>query len=119
MTQETRNSEPVRAIWNHDLTLKICMAEDMTHKEECPWCDRRAWCGCGWLPMVVSGDGVAHYCEDCVRRIDATFVAVFERALEPILRVQGPSRGVSMDELAAHFPLGVGIIERGPRPVDL
>jgi hypothetical protein len=113
MTQETRNSEPVRAIWNHDLTLKICMPEDIAQEEiscRSTDCDEWAWCGDDGLPMVPM---VAHYCAYCARRIDPAFAAVFERALLPIMRAQWPNSGVSMDELAAHFPLGVGIIERG------
>jgi len=136
MTQETRarSSETVRAIWNQARTLKICMGVEI--RQKATKCDRPHNrygieggpiddCAMGWAwprhmmisdgPAMVSGDGVAHFCEDCLREIDPDFVADFTEAYN--------SCGLCfyeewMDELAAHFPPGKGIIERGPRPVD-
>lgn len=94
--QETQpqNSETVRAIWNKTLTLKIVLGEDIDQEETpCEWCadhgdddddndeplkcDALAWPKYNG-PLVVSGDGRAHFCEDCVREIDAEFVDYYE-----------------------------------------
>jgi hypothetical protein len=139
MTPETRvqQSEMVRAIWNTDLTLKICLGEEIDQEEtkcECPndhneaachdaadepvKCDALAWPKFNG-PIVVSGDGGAHFCEDCVREIDPDFVDLYEdafnavRAFNEMHKDEGPNLDDWLEDMTLHFPPGVGIIERG------
>ena len=96
------------AIWNPTLTLKICLGATIIQEEspcEClgpHWyvegkrddeecsdeelgepvgCDELAWPPRHNGPIVVSGDGVAHFCEDCVGKSDPdAFVQRYEEA---------------------------------------
>ena len=118
MTQETRNSETVLAIWNKDLTLKICMPEDIAQEEiscRSTDCDAWAWPKFNGL-IVVSGDGPVQFCEDCVREIDPEFVDAYEVVFS---ETSGVAHDQWMEEMAGFFSfLGKGIIERGPRLAD-
>jgi hypothetical protein len=131
MRQETRvqNSETVRAIWNQARTLKICLGEYLIQEEtqcEClndhsdddnddePLaCDESAWPRSDLYngPIVVSGDGCAHFCEDCVRDIDPDFVDAHEDAFSQVTQGERPYLDEWMDAMAAAFPPGCGIIE--------
>jgi hypothetical protein len=143
MTEETQgqSGETVRAIWNKDLTLKICWGEDIVQEDtqcECPNCrtdddtdddtdDEPLRCGAmAWPahggPIVVSGDGRAHVCVDCVYEIDPYFVDAYEDAFYYASEGRRPRQEDwmdALDALAAYFPPEIGIIiERGSPPVD-
>ena len=135
-----QTQDPVLAIWNTALTLKICLGGDIVQEEtrcegtydhddddgesdeEPVRCDEWAWPRYDG-PIVVSGDGVAHFCEDCVREIDPEFVDLYEDVFSDE-RKFADAIGErlyyedGLERFAAHFPPDRGVIERGPRPAS-
>ena len=144
MRQEMRaEREIVRAIWNQDLTLKICSAEDFI-----PDPTRECVCGpggfdevdlvdadeerrdlgtrpnyCGAIVVSVDGAVMATLCA-CASKIDREFVEAYKDA-DFDVRAFAKAIGKSpfsiddwMEQLAAHFPPDLGAFtERGSRTV--
>ena len=134
----TQNGETVVAIWNKALTLKICLDADIVQEEtpcECTanhhlddaddelfgcdgWAWPPPWGGSYDGPSVVPGDGVAHFCDYCVREVDPEFVDAYVDAFNEVCEAGPHDLADWMEQLAVHFPPGVGIIERSTRRVD-